>query len=269
METIATYLGIERHTAERHTKLLCREGFLEDTTPNARDRPHVYRDTGRARILGLVEAHVAGTQVVQKLPPRNGGGTQTTTSSGVEQKVPPGGTQNTTEVEQKVPPRKRRGGTESSTSRQERDQETNDETVGGADAPLSPPFPEEDSHKSPSTPPTAVLKPTERELTDDPELADTVAALCEVTEQDWNILDSDQRYRLLRTAKALRNNGYSAERIRLYKEQAWPGHWKAKKGEKLTVRTLLQELPSFQPKGRREADRRRYIGGELAEFIEH
>ncbi len=42
---IATLLGMTHVTVQRHLRLLVGEGYLEDTTPGLRNRPHVYRVT--------------------------------------------------------------------------------------------------------------------------------------------------------------------------------------------------------------------------------
>lgn len=48
METIGGELGLDRATCYRHARKLCEEGFLEDLTPDLRNHPHTYRDTGKA-----------------------------------------------------------------------------------------------------------------------------------------------------------------------------------------------------------------------------
>ena len=61
-ETIAKKLGINRVTVLRHLKDLCKKGYLRDTTPNLRNRPHIYADTGKTKILALVEARTGVTE---------------------------------------------------------------------------------------------------------------------------------------------------------------------------------------------------------------
>jgi len=63
-ETLAQKVGISRRTVWRYLKDLCEEGYLEDLTPNRRNAPHVYRDTGKAKILGLVEGKVEVEETV-------------------------------------------------------------------------------------------------------------------------------------------------------------------------------------------------------------
>ncbi len=56
LETIAARVGVNRWTALRHIKALVQAGYLRDLTPDEKGRPHRYADTGKARLLGLVEA---------------------------------------------------------------------------------------------------------------------------------------------------------------------------------------------------------------------
>ena len=56
--TIAEALGLARGTVQRHIGELCEAGYLRDTTPDRKNRPHIYADTGRAQIIGLVSAKV-------------------------------------------------------------------------------------------------------------------------------------------------------------------------------------------------------------------
>ena len=59
LDTMAEQLGVGRSTVQRHLQALCDAGYLEDTTPDLRNKPHTYRDTGRAQIVGMVQAHVS------------------------------------------------------------------------------------------------------------------------------------------------------------------------------------------------------------------
>lgn len=56
LETIGKQVGISSRTAVRHIKSLCDKGYIEDMTPGVRNRPHVYRDTGKVKIQGLLDA---------------------------------------------------------------------------------------------------------------------------------------------------------------------------------------------------------------------
>src|SRR3990167_6723420 len=48
LETIASDLGIDKATVLRHAQELVINHYLEDTTPDLRNRPHIYKDTGKA-----------------------------------------------------------------------------------------------------------------------------------------------------------------------------------------------------------------------------
>lgn len=56
VETIAERIGVSRKTAERHLTILVDLGYLIDTTPNRKNAPHIYKDAGRIKVIGLVEA---------------------------------------------------------------------------------------------------------------------------------------------------------------------------------------------------------------------
>lgn len=58
LETISTDLGVDRATIMRHAQGLVEDGYLEDTTPDLRNRPHIYRDTGKAGLrISIGVAH--------------------------------------------------------------------------------------------------------------------------------------------------------------------------------------------------------------------
>lgn len=59
-ETIGKHANISPKTVQRHLHALVKAGYLEDTTPDQKHRPHVYKDTGKAQIIGLVEARIVG-----------------------------------------------------------------------------------------------------------------------------------------------------------------------------------------------------------------
>ena len=54
LETIATDLHLDKATVMRHAKKLCDEGYMMDLTPNLRNSPHTYADTGKIRIYAKV-----------------------------------------------------------------------------------------------------------------------------------------------------------------------------------------------------------------------
>jgi len=57
MSTIAEHLGIDRATVLRHAQALCDSGYLKDLSPDLKNKPHIYKDTGKAglniSILGV------------------------------------------------------------------------------------------------------------------------------------------------------------------------------------------------------------------------
>ena len=56
LQTIADELGISYATTLRHIKTLCADGYLEDGTPDLRNRPHTYADTGKVGLQVLLRA---------------------------------------------------------------------------------------------------------------------------------------------------------------------------------------------------------------------
>ncbi len=48
LETIAGKTGLSRASIMRHAKKLCEAGYLKDKTPDLRNVPHIYADTGKA-----------------------------------------------------------------------------------------------------------------------------------------------------------------------------------------------------------------------------
>jgi hypothetical protein len=48
LETIALGLGVNRRTVIRHIEELTAGGYLQDLTPDLKNRPHIYRTTGKA-----------------------------------------------------------------------------------------------------------------------------------------------------------------------------------------------------------------------------
>lgn len=56
LKKIANRLGISYRTVLRHIKALVDDGYLEDLTPDLRNRPHRYRETGKAGIRVKIEA---------------------------------------------------------------------------------------------------------------------------------------------------------------------------------------------------------------------
>jgi hypothetical protein len=56
LSTIAGELGMSVRNVIRELDLLCEGGYLKDTTPELRNKPHIYADTGKIRIRISVEA---------------------------------------------------------------------------------------------------------------------------------------------------------------------------------------------------------------------
>ena len=50
-ERMARDVGLSIKSFNRWLRVLCEAGYLKDTTPQRRNRPHVYRDTGKARMV--------------------------------------------------------------------------------------------------------------------------------------------------------------------------------------------------------------------------
>jgi len=61
LEKIAGKTGLSRASIMRHAKKLCEAGYLKDETPDLRNAPHIYADTGKAGIqlnLGVSQGNV-------------------------------------------------------------------------------------------------------------------------------------------------------------------------------------------------------------------
>jgi hypothetical protein len=64
-DTIANDLGISRATVNQHIDTLVKNGYLEDMTPNLRNAPHTYRDSGKVVLRSTFDA-------VEVISPENG-----------------------------------------------------------------------------------------------------------------------------------------------------------------------------------------------------
>lgn len=51
LETIGEGIGVDKATVMRHARELCDSGYLKDLSPDTRNRPHVYADTGKAGLI--------------------------------------------------------------------------------------------------------------------------------------------------------------------------------------------------------------------------
>lgn len=69
LSTIADGLGIDRSTAQRHLESLVDDGYLKDLTPDLKNKPHVYRNTGKLSFtleMGVAECNVDGETVAER-----------------------------------------------------------------------------------------------------------------------------------------------------------------------------------------------------------
>jgi hypothetical protein len=70
LESIADSIGVDRVTVMRHVKQLCELGYLDDLTPELRNRPHVYVDTGKAglklSLKGVAQSNTNKKGVAQR-----------------------------------------------------------------------------------------------------------------------------------------------------------------------------------------------------------
>jgi DNA-binding Lrp family transcriptional regulator len=60
IETIAKELNMSDRTIIRHIHKLVSSGYFEDTTPDLKNRPHIYRDTGKLRLAFSTEIIESG-----------------------------------------------------------------------------------------------------------------------------------------------------------------------------------------------------------------
>lgn len=63
LDTLSKGLGVDRATVMRHAAALVADGYLKDLTPELKNRPHVYADTGKASIRIGIGATVAQCNV--------------------------------------------------------------------------------------------------------------------------------------------------------------------------------------------------------------
>lgn len=55
VKTLADMLDVSTRTIRRHIEKLIDSGYVEDTTPNLTNKPHIYKDTGKVKIEALIE----------------------------------------------------------------------------------------------------------------------------------------------------------------------------------------------------------------------
>lgn len=77
LDTIGGAIGVDKATVMRHAQTLCADGYLKDLTPDLRNRPHVYAETGRivmtSRIDGVAQRNVGIAQSNSRVAQRNAG----------------------------------------------------------------------------------------------------------------------------------------------------------------------------------------------------
>jgi len=62
IKKIADHVNLSKRTIIRHIKELEKAGYIEDTTPELRNKPHTYKDTGKVKIVGLLEVKSGMTE---------------------------------------------------------------------------------------------------------------------------------------------------------------------------------------------------------------
>ena len=61
LETLSQDIGLNKATIMRHAQKLVEAGYLEDTTPDLRNHPHTYRDTGKLTITSKISVAQCNT----------------------------------------------------------------------------------------------------------------------------------------------------------------------------------------------------------------
>lgn len=57
-EVLANHVGMTRQALNKHLAVLVKAKYLEDLTPNRTNRPHTYKDTGKANLTAIISATV-------------------------------------------------------------------------------------------------------------------------------------------------------------------------------------------------------------------
>jgi DNA-binding Lrp family transcriptional regulator len=66
LDKIAQRIGLSRQAVIEHIKTLEAAGYIQDMTPDLRNRPHTYRDTGKAGLhIGLSGVNVVDSETVE------------------------------------------------------------------------------------------------------------------------------------------------------------------------------------------------------------
>jgi hypothetical protein len=76
-ETLARFLGVSVSTLERHLKVLIKDKYIVDVTPNIKNRPHVYMTTRKFEFEIVVTISESGREErrIKKSPSQNDGAT--------------------------------------------------------------------------------------------------------------------------------------------------------------------------------------------------
>ncbi len=105
-ETIAGHANISSKTVQRHLAELVKKGYLIDTTPDQKHRPHIYKDAGKVIIEGLIEAKLVGRT---ESPTSQEGGTESPTRGDTESHQ--GRTESPVKIESNIPSNERKKNT--------------------------------------------------------------------------------------------------------------------------------------------------------------
>lgn len=66
LSTIGDLLGISPATVMRHAEELCKDGYFLDLTPDLKNRPHVYADTGKVVMKSKIHVSQRNTGISQR-----------------------------------------------------------------------------------------------------------------------------------------------------------------------------------------------------------
>jgi hypothetical protein len=88
LDKIAGELGLTRQGITPHIQILCKEGYLADENPGRRNKPHTYRDTGKAQIMSTFYADVKHQRSLESSQPAENGVNEVDTGvNGVDTKT--------------------------------------------------------------------------------------------------------------------------------------------------------------------------------------
>lgn len=94
LQTISGDLGIDKATVLRHAQALVTDGYLKDVTPDLRNRPHIYKDTGKAGIsisIGVAHSNATVAQRNSGVAQRNVTVAESQLSKGIKREEKRGG----------------------------------------------------------------------------------------------------------------------------------------------------------------------------------